>query len=193
MDVIDGNWLRARLTGAHGEQRKLADAVGIGQDKITKILTGVRTIRPTEAPKFIAYFATAQEPGGMADPPAHFIGSSAVVTTAGPGIHALMTALCPKAKHPVIYSMTRNEPGAALLRGDLLMVDLAHKPAQGDLVLVTKNDPDTDSQDTIIRRFLPPYLLDPNDPAAPPEPSEASLHSAVLATILASARPKSPD
>lgn len=65
MDVIDGDWIKARLTGRRGEQSRLAEYIGITKDQMTKTLSGTRRVQPHEIPKVIAFFApatTTEEP-----------------------------------------------------------------------------------------------------------------------------------
>lgn len=189
MQVIDGTWLRSRLSGDHGEQKRLAAAVGITADKITKILKGERTIRAHEIPRFVAYFSTQIEGKGFAESSAIFEPSVAAPIIAPPDILALLMAIAPATRYPSTYKMARNEPGAALLAGDLLLVELGANAAPGDLVLVTKNNTDTDTQATVLRRYIPPFLLALDIAGTRmPESSESSLESAIVAVIKASAR-----
>lgn len=64
MDVIDGSWIAARLSGARGEQARLAEAIGISTDKLNKVLAGTRNVQASEIPKVLAFFADRQHPGG---------------------------------------------------------------------------------------------------------------------------------
>ena len=88
MQVIDGHWLRERLSGEHGELKRIADAVGISADKITKILKGERAIRPHEIPKFTAYFQPNNVATGFADEARDFSGSSVTPVTPDRTDHA---------------------------------------------------------------------------------------------------------
>lgn len=56
MDIIDGKWISDRLTGAWGEQARLAEAMGIDGDKVSKILKGKRNVQPAEVPRVVAFF-----------------------------------------------------------------------------------------------------------------------------------------
>jgi len=56
MEKVDANWIRARLTGEHGEQQRLAEAMGINGDKLSKILKGKRRVQASEVPGAIAFF-----------------------------------------------------------------------------------------------------------------------------------------
>ena len=63
MDVIDGSWIRARLSARHGSQKALADAIGMPPDQLTKIMKGGRQVKAHEIPKILAYFNENQQPG----------------------------------------------------------------------------------------------------------------------------------
>lgn len=56
MDVIDGKWIAARLGKSRGAKAALADAMGVGQDVVSKILNGKRRVQPEEIPRVLAYF-----------------------------------------------------------------------------------------------------------------------------------------
>lgn len=71
----------------------------------------------------------------------------------------LAQTLCPDARSPTTYSLRAAMPGFALMKGDVLIVDL-NKPARtGDLVLATFTDLTTGTGVTVLRRFLAPYLV----------------------------------
>lgn len=59
MDVIDADWIKSKLSGRHGEQARLAEHMGIDQDKLSKILKGVRRVQAAEVPKVISFFEDA--------------------------------------------------------------------------------------------------------------------------------------
>ncbi|WP_146111668.1 helix-turn-helix domain-containing protein [Defluviimonas denitrificans] len=56
MEIVDGNWISARLTGARGEKKRLADHIGIRPDQLTKIITGERQVQPAEHPRILEFF-----------------------------------------------------------------------------------------------------------------------------------------
>lgn len=56
MDVIDSNWIKARMTGKRGEQARLAEAMGIDNDKMSKVLRGDRRVQPEEIPAVLKFF-----------------------------------------------------------------------------------------------------------------------------------------
>jgi hypothetical protein len=56
MDVIDGKWIAARLTGRRGEKADLARHIGVGPDIVAKILSGDRKVQPAEAPRVVSFF-----------------------------------------------------------------------------------------------------------------------------------------
>lgn len=56
METIDGKWIKARLTGRHGEKAELARHMQIETDRLSKILAGKRAVRPEEVPRLLSYF-----------------------------------------------------------------------------------------------------------------------------------------
>lgn len=58
--TINRDWILARLTGRHGEKTKLADAMGIKTDMLSKILSGVRQLSPYEADMARRFFGEDQ-------------------------------------------------------------------------------------------------------------------------------------
>jgi phage repressor protein C with HTH and peptisase S24 domain len=56
MDEVNADWIKSRLTGVRGEQRRLAEYVGISYDKLNRILSGARQVQAKEVPDFIAFF-----------------------------------------------------------------------------------------------------------------------------------------
>lgn len=56
MEVVDKDWISERLTKQRGELTRLAAHVGIGTDKITKILKGERQVQAREVPLFMSFF-----------------------------------------------------------------------------------------------------------------------------------------
>jgi DNA-binding transcriptional regulator YdaS (Cro superfamily) len=56
MEIVDGKWISARLTGRHGEKKELADFVGIKPDRLAKIISGERRVQAAEHPKILAFF-----------------------------------------------------------------------------------------------------------------------------------------
>jgi len=163
MDVIDGNWIKARLPkGEHGAKAALAEAMGISRDKLSKILNGQRQVQPSEIPGVLSYFAPSAAEGSLAP---GFSESSVEAFT--PKVATLAeTALRLSQKagtHPTIYRARRDVTSAHVRRGDLLVVDLNGQPAPGDLVVCTIADPDTDVAGTHLRRWFPPWLIDEAD------------------------------
>ena len=62
--IIDGEWIKARLSPKRGEQKKLADFLGIEPDKLTKTLKGIRDVQPEEVPLLLEYFKERIVPEG---------------------------------------------------------------------------------------------------------------------------------
>jgi hypothetical protein len=161
MENVDGNWLRARLTGQHGELRQIAAAVGLEPDKITKILKGQRQIKGTEVPRFLHYFnevlpryeAFREEAG-------RFQEDHIQPTLSDP---ALVTAIAPTVRRPIVYIAGRNYSAAGILDGDMLVADSDDHDSDG-LVLASSWNSDGSSE-TFLRRKVGTDLLslDPLD------------------------------
>ncbi len=56
MEVINGAWIKSRLSGVRGEQAKLARFLGISTDKLSKTLAGGREVQSEEVPKLLEFF-----------------------------------------------------------------------------------------------------------------------------------------
>lgn len=61
MDVINAEWIRKRLGNERGKQARLAEAMGIDNDKMSRILAGKRKVQAKEVPGVLAFFAAEQE------------------------------------------------------------------------------------------------------------------------------------
>jgi DNA-binding transcriptional regulator YdaS (Cro superfamily) len=56
METITAEWLRIRLEGDRGKKAELAEALGIGADKVSKMISGARKPQAEEIPKILAFF-----------------------------------------------------------------------------------------------------------------------------------------
>ena len=56
MEVIGAEWLRCRIGQDRGKPAALAKALGIGADKVSKMLAGTRKPQAEEIPTIIAFF-----------------------------------------------------------------------------------------------------------------------------------------
>ena len=62
MDVIDADWLRARLSDSpRGTRARLAEALGIPADQVSKIVSKDRRIQPDETGKIAKFFGLQAE------------------------------------------------------------------------------------------------------------------------------------
>ena len=57
MDEINGSWISARLTGRRGEKSRLAEAMGIPLNNLSKILSGDRKVQAEEIPAILRFFS----------------------------------------------------------------------------------------------------------------------------------------
>lgn len=162
MEIVDANWIRQRLTGQHGELKQLADAVGLDQDKLTKILKGQRRVQSAEVPRFLALFreTIGVHPAHFSEPAQEFFVRDARPSPPGARLAA---AIAPDTRHSIMYTVARPFPACGLMVGDLLVIDTDATGADG-LVLANAWHPDG-SAETLIRRRLGHHLLalDPTD------------------------------
>lgn len=56
MDMIDGKWIKARMSGKRGEQAELARALDITATQVSLMLKGKRQVQPQEVPKLLDFF-----------------------------------------------------------------------------------------------------------------------------------------
>lgn len=101
----------------------------------------------------------------------------------------LAQTLAPSARHCATYRITRAFPGLGLLPNDLVIVDLSSgQQSAGDIVIATIADPLTGEATTVVRRFLPPYLIS-GDPVADTNPEIVDNNRvSILGRVAASAR-----
>lgn len=71
--------------------------------------------------------------------------------------------LAPAARHAANYSIAKTMPGFALVSGDVAVIDLKANATQGDLVIATVADLQSGTAQTVVRRYLPPYLISADD------------------------------
>jgi|TARA_R100000049_G_C1909646_1_gene57317 DNA-binding phage protein len=81
MDEIDGAWIKRHLTGARGEQARLAEHLGITTDKLSKTLSGSRNVQPEEIPLLLDFFN--QRIVSRSEYDAHLLQQIARLNTAG--------------------------------------------------------------------------------------------------------------
>lgn len=96
--------------------------------------------------------------------------------------------LAPLGRQLTTYRLRAAMPGFALLPGDVLVVDLKTPPSAGDLVLANVADLAVGSASTVLRRYLPPYLV-ANDAGADAAPLVVDNHrTSLLGRVAASFR-----
>lgn len=181
MDAIDKDWIRARLTGRHGEQRDLAAAMQISADKLAKILSGTRRITAGEAARAFAFFN--REPG-FGEAPAFYAPAQVQPVKNRATFLAVARLIAPLVSNPEMWVLNRAVPAAGLLPGDVLVVELGNTATTNDLVLVSLAAPDSNGRQTDVRRYLPPHLVsaDVTDPR-PVLPCDSDQSIAVIATV----------
>lgn len=76
---------------------------------------------------------------------------------------AIVSLLAPTAQHPAAYKIGKAIAQLFFRAGDILIVDLNAPAVIGDTAIAQKVDEDTGTAETLIGRFLPPYIV-PADP-----------------------------
>lgn len=95
---------------------------------------------------------------GFSDEAAPFAFQSTSPSTGDPNV-SWSTLVGTRATTPATYRLALNLPGFALLADDVLLIDLSRLPSPGEIALVTIIDETSADSITLVRRYLPPYLL----------------------------------
>lgn len=99
---------------------------------------------------------------------------------------AAARAIAPDLGRLMLQRVTQTFTDLALLAGDVLICDLAAKPAPGDIVIVNVADEETGTAETIVGRFFPPIL----SPAGFGDPIDStSGQVTIYAVVAGSMRP----
>lgn len=64
METIDGKWIARHLSRKRGEKARLARAMHISNDQMSKILKGLRAVQPDEVPRVLDFFGYEFRPAG---------------------------------------------------------------------------------------------------------------------------------
>lgn len=131
------NWKR-RSDGRSGMNMKSLEKVARTLNVSLNWLLYGDDDQPTGFSDEVAYFNFMPQPG--ADPIASLFGA---------------TARNPAVTHRAQIAL----PDFAIASGDLLVCDLSRTPIAGEIAIATVLDIATGTSSTIIRRYLPPYLL----------------------------------
>lgn len=160
MDSVDADWIKARLTGRHGEKSEIARAIGVSSKQMSEILAGVRRIQHSEALRLMEHFGEAPAPpahAGLEEGAAEFV-------TPEPGSLAqeLLRVVRRQFPRAELYRVTEGDVMFATLPGDMLILDLSRRPETGDTVICTVTDVQTDASRTLVRKFIDPWLINSN-------------------------------
>lgn len=180
MPTIDREFLLKHLDPDNrGQRAALARAMGIEQSKLSKILAGTRRIQADEVAAILDFFDLTLEGGAprpaSATSSAGFSESEAEIYDPTPTGKAAIDALAnlgTRPRHSQTYQLRRDFAGFALLRGDVLLIDMGAAPGQGDIVLATVSDPEADRHATVVRRYLEGWLIDESISTAPMQISD---------------------
>ena len=150
MDVINGDWISARLPDkrdSRGERARLARHMDWDSAKLSKVLNGTRKVQAEEIPKLLSFFGLGEDASAVADRQDGDERTYALIpvydveASAGPGLVAPETeAVAYRLELPADYiaSLTDSHPrhlqvisvkGVSMLPtlkpGDLVMIDRA--------------------------------------------------------------------
>ncbi|MGZ9812621.1 helix-turn-helix domain-containing protein [Pseudoroseicyclus sp. H15] len=168
MDVIDGAWLKRRLRdGSRGEKARLAEAMGISTQQLSKVLAGTRAVQAEEIPAVLSYFGMHIADGERdgSEPPGFSEAAVEPYEADRSGDIGLLISLAGKRiAHPMTFRLKSDAKDLALMRGDLLIVDAKGDRRVGELVICTMTD-DYGNEATQVRKWLDPWLIVGNEAA----------------------------
>lgn len=153
MDRIDGKWIAARLTGRHGEKAKIAKAMGIDVQKLSKVLKGIRQVQAHEIPGLMRHFSQ-----GMAESQAAY-STATQIQNLTDNLLSVLKAVAPTARTLTAYTVAHQQLAFGLLKGDILAVDISEPALDGDLVIATATDVQTGDAVTFIARIVGHWLF----------------------------------
>lgn len=170
---IEGKRIQAARDARGLSAHQLANLVGVGKNTIAQIESGATKSPTVETVRRIAA-ALGVTPGyiidGETDPagPSGFGESELAAwepkrSGQRPDHHDRLmrvpAALAPNAGHLATQRLTHDLPGFNFEAGDVLVIDIKALPQTGDLVMATVADFQTGTAHTILRRYVPPYLV----------------------------------
>ena len=187
MDVIDGQWIAARLTGRRGEKAEIARAMGISSDKLSKILSGERGIASNELPGLLSYFNIGLSERSWQHQVSEvemvvMANSDASTLPSQSGLDSAIKFVSPNAEHPSPFVANKDLPSFGMMRGDLVVVDIGARAEPGDLVMTSQKDPSTGAPATMIMRWIDPWLV-PEAGGPPIDLAHANPEIAVIGPV----------
>lgn len=159
--------LKELRTGMGLTQEEMSDRLGISVGLYNGLETGKRRMNADYIEAAAAIFGI--RPAALIDDPetgpdasgAGGFAEQAEPWDASPGTrNAVAGIYADVARNPAaVHRATVDLPAFGVQAGDLLVCDLSRLPQPGDLAVLTISDPGTDNSHTLIRRFVPPFLL----------------------------------
>jgi len=174
MEIVDVAWIKAHLTNTHGEKARLARAMGVKPDVVTKIFNGTRSLKIEEARRAADFITnrSADSTGAIDHERTDGFGEGVQRFEFRPSPEAepsavpvLRSIYGPHLGTPETFLAKRAHPAFGIFAGDVLVVDMSRTPNDGELALVTDYD-DEGNSTTELRRVLRPYLLSGELPQA---------------------------
>jgi transcriptional regulator with XRE-family HTH domain len=162
-------------------QTAFADAIGVNKSYVSEMVAGKKEPSFDTLRKMVEVLGVpvgqlfGEEPvDALAATPPGFSESQAEpfeFRASGPlGMQARMfQAMKTGARHPTAYRLTRHIPSLAMRSQDVLVVDLATRAREGQVILVGMTDRQGYNAITLVRRLVGPYAmsaeLDDQEPA----------------------------
>lgn len=178
-EPVDRAFILRRLDPEdRGQKAALARAMGIGADKLSKVLSGARRIQASEVPAIVAFFSATPPAPGFAEQAA-----TPVPRDGAAHLWLLLRALAPGFDRLEAFYIRESAPLFGLLRGDVVAVDVTRtEPDAGELIWINGAQPGTGSAPA---RLVGGRIVFA-DPAEPP--ADPGAEWAILGVIVAQAR-----
>lgn len=194
MDVIDSDWIKRRINDRPGVQTRLGMALGLDKSATSRLVNGHRGIKSHEVARIVQFFQALDNDIPTRAPSFHGF-SEPDAAPFRPKDRALSAQmfrqLAPSARAPETYRCGRDLLPFGFLTGDILIIDLGAKPADGDLCILTLADTDTGESVTMIRRYVSPWLIAPDPSESPYRLADEDQAVGLLGPIKASVRARS--
>lgn len=197
-DVINREWILARLDTRHGAKSAMADAIGMDRTKFAKVLKGKRRLSAEEIAKVIDYFdrdevqvfaleeSPSQDVGGFSD--GEVTPYRATSRQSEAQLLTICRSLAPSAAHASVMRAAQDLASFSILAGDFLVVDLQPTPKQGDLAICQLYDEQLGHAVSIVRQYLPPFYVTRDGSSENAIVPETDPNLRVAATLVASFR-----
>lgn len=183
----------ARMPKRRGAVAEMAAAIGLEPDKLSKSLHGKRRLQVAELAQIEAWLAgqAAPEAGtGLSDVRATPWTPAAQPDHLRTAAEMLVKFLAGNALAPSCLELADPAPGFALMAGDVVIIDSARTPQDGDIAAVRIVEPDSgDHARTVLVRIAGQWLVSGQIGGAPALSRLAPDTMSLAGPVVASFRP----